>query len=79
MGDFTYAVIGFLIMVGIFLLGREIYCWYFKINERVRMLEKNNELLTHQNQLLSRLCENADKKIKLLNDSGNPKEENNYE
>ncbi|OEG62199.1 MAG: hypothetical protein BHK79_02840 [Halanaerobium sp. MDAL1] len=79
MGDFTYAVIGFLIMVGIFLLGREIYCWYFKINERVRLLEKNNELLTHQNQLLSRLCENKNENIKLLNDFGNQKEENSYE
>jgi len=66
-------------MVGIFLLGREIFCWYLKINERVRLLEKNNELLSNQNQLLSRLSKNTDKNLKLLSNFENQKEENIHE
>lgn len=51
MNNLSYLLFGFLIMLGIFLLGREVYCWYFKINERVRLLEETNELLSRQNKL----------------------------
>lgn len=79
MNNLSYVLFGLLIMVGIFLLGREIFCWYLKINERVRLLEKNNELLSNQNQLLSRLSKNTDKNLKLLSNFENQKEENIHE
>lgn len=79
MNNLSYVLFGLLIMVAIFLLGREIFCWYLKINERVRLLEKNNELLSNQNQLLSRLSKNTDKNLKLLSNFKNQKEENIHE
>lgn len=51
MNNLSYLLFGFLIMLGIFLLGRKVYCWYFKINERVRLLEETNKLLSRQNKL----------------------------
>jgi len=79
LNNLSYVLFGLLIMVAIFLLGREIFCWYLKINERVRLLEKNNELLSNQNQLLSRLSKNTDKNLKLLSNFKNQKEENIHE
>jgi hypothetical protein len=33
------------ISIIIFLICRELVCWYFKINKRVEILEEQNELL----------------------------------
>jgi len=38
----TFSVL--FLIIGFF-LSREIYCWYFKINERNEILRKNQELL----------------------------------
>tara|TARA_R110000772_G_scaffold111853_3_gene215952 strand:- start:940 stop:1116 length:177 start_codon:yes stop_codon:yes gene_type:complete len=32
-------------IITLFLIGRELVCWYFKINKRVEILEEQNELL----------------------------------
>jgi uncharacterized membrane protein YraQ (UPF0718 family) len=47
MGDDIGSGILIAILIGIvvFLVFREIYCWYGKINKRVDLLEKQNELL----------------------------------
>lgn len=66
MNNLSYLLFGFLIILGIFLLGREIYCWYFKINERVSLLEENNELLSIQNQYLLKI-EQESRKSNSLN------------
>ena len=29
----------------LFLLGRDLICWYFKINERIKLREETNQLL----------------------------------
>lgn len=34
---------GLLVFIGIFLLLREFWCWYWKINERVNLLRKIEE------------------------------------
>lgn len=41
----TVIVVAVLIFFVIFILLREFWCWYFKINERVKLQEKQNELL----------------------------------
>jgi hypothetical protein len=39
------AIIGLAIVFFFFLLGRELICWYFKINRRVELLEQIHEEL----------------------------------
>jgi hypothetical protein len=38
-------IIFIVVLVVIFLIGREIFCWYLKINERITLQIKTNELL----------------------------------
>jgi hypothetical protein len=46
----NYQAIGFLVvLVLFFLLGREIICWYFKINKRVYLLEEILDELKQKN------------------------------
>ncbi len=48
-GGYMEDAIGLLIVIGVmlilFLLGREIVCWYFKINKTVELLEEIRDLL----------------------------------
>jgi len=37
--------IGLAILFGLFLLLRELICWYYKINERIRLHKETNALL----------------------------------
>lgn len=34
-----------LILIGLFIIGREFFCWYFKINERIKLEKERNDLL----------------------------------
>lgn len=43
-----YVIISIIVAFGIFLICRELMCWYFKINIIVELLEKQNELLRQQ-------------------------------
>ena len=47
-------LIGLAIVVVIFLVCREIVCWYAKINERVNLLEEQIELLREISRKLDR-------------------------
>lgn len=47
-------LIGLAIVVAIFLVCREIVCWYAKINERVNLLEEQVELLKEISRKLDR-------------------------
>jgi hypothetical protein len=40
MGDATSGVIVLVVLFLLFLVGRELICWYFKINRRVDLLEE---------------------------------------
>lgn len=42
----------FLIGIVVFLILRHFWCWYWKINERVRLMEEANALLTDIRALL---------------------------
>lgn len=44
-GGLWSLVVFFLILVVIFLVCREIVCWYWKINRAVELLERQNVLL----------------------------------
>jgi len=35
-----WLLVGVMLFVGLFLLLREFWCWYWKINERISLLEK---------------------------------------
>lgn len=63
MDELSYALFGFLILIGIFLLGREIYCWYFKINERVKKMEEIIKLLSDQNKYLNKIIQKSEGNI----------------
>ena len=46
-GDLALIIIGSIIVaVVVFLLCRELMCWYYKINKLVGLMEKQNKLLT---------------------------------
>jgi len=38
-------VIGIIVFIGLFLLLREVNCWYWKINERISLIQEQNQLL----------------------------------
>ena len=40
------SLIGLVVVLLIFLICREVICWYWKINKVVELLEKQNKLLT---------------------------------
>lgn len=45
----------FIIAVGLFLALREVFCWYYKINKIVNILEKNQKTQEKTNVLLEEL------------------------
>ena len=54
MEDLFSLLIGLAIVVVIFLVCREVVCWYAKINERVNLLEEQIELLKEISRKLDR-------------------------
>lgn len=40
-------IIALIILILFFLLGRELICWYFKINQRVDLLQEISEKLDY--------------------------------
>lgn len=51
-------LISLLIIIGIFLLLREFWCWYFKINKVAALLEQQLEEQKRSNELLLELVKN---------------------
>jgi hypothetical protein len=43
------------ILICLFLVLREFYCWYFKLNKIVDVLEKNQQIQKETNRLLEEL------------------------
>ncbi len=48
MDNAAYAIIALGFMLLLFLLGREIVCWYFKINKTVQLLEEIRDSLKNK-------------------------------
>ena len=42
---YVYFIIVIIVLITLFLIGREIFCWYLKINERITLQIRTNELL----------------------------------
>jgi len=38
-------IISLIVLIVVFLICRELICWYFKINKRVELMEEQNELM----------------------------------
>ncbi len=53
----TGAVVVVLVGLLLFLLLRFVMCWYWKINRRIALLEKQNSLLESQLETLSRISD----------------------
>lgn len=59
-----------LIIFAIFLICREIICWYWKINERNNLLNEQNIILDEQNKILAELVNLEFEKIDVLRKIG---------
>lgn len=38
-------IIAIIVAIALFFIFRELFCWYYKINKRTKLLERNNQLL----------------------------------
>jgi len=41
----VYVLIGLAVLIAIYLILREVNCWYWKINERITLQTETNQLL----------------------------------
>ena len=44
MGRYGILIIAAIIVIVVFFITREFWCWYWKINERISLMDKQNEL-----------------------------------
>lgn len=55
----NHQVLSIIVVIAFFLLlfylTREFWCWYFKINRLVQLLEESNELQSEANELLEKI------------------------
>jgi len=45
MNEIIYYLIMLIVLLAIFVIIRGFFLWYYKINERISLLERNNQLL----------------------------------
>ena len=57
MDKFILALFGVLIVIALFFILREVYCWYFKINERMSLMERQIDQSRETNRLLTLLLQ----------------------
>jgi len=51
----VFLAILLVVFIAMFFIMREVYCWYFKLNKIVDLLEKSNQLEKETNRLLEEL------------------------
>jgi hypothetical protein len=68
---FSYLIIALIVIVGLFLLLREFWCWYWKINKKINLIEEQNEMLKTINNNLLKNQEINNKISRLLKSSEN--------
>ena len=78
MGDIVVIIIGIIVgVIIVFLICREIVCWYWKINKMVELMEEQNEYLKKyigkQNKLLMKIMKNDESNL-----DNNEEHENKY-
>jgi hypothetical protein len=54
-GNKAFLALVLVILICLFLVLREFYCWYFKLNKIVDVLEKNQQIQKETNRLLEEL------------------------
>ena len=54
-GNKAFLALVLVILICLFLVLREFYCWYFKLNKIVDVLEKNQQIQKETNKLLEEL------------------------
>ena len=52
-----YFIIVIIALVFLFLIGRELFCWYLKINERIELQKNANDIQANTNNLLEKLIQ----------------------
>ena len=55
LGNKAFLALVLVILICLFLVLREFYCWYFKLNKIVDVLEKNQQIQKETNRLLEEL------------------------
>jgi len=55
LGNKAFLALVLVSLIGLFLVLREFYCWYFKLNRIVEILERNQKLQEKTNRLLEEL------------------------
>lgn len=45
MGDSVFTILAIVAFLFVFMALREFWCWYFKINEQIKLRQETNELL----------------------------------
>ena len=54
-GNKAFLALIFICSIGLFLVLREVFCWYYKINKIVDVLERNEQIQKETNKLLEEL------------------------
>lgn len=62
-----------LILIGIFLLFREFWCWYWKINERIALLKKIESHLS-----VAKPAKKTEKKVEIIQNQETVKSESDH-
>ena len=55
LGNKAFLALILISSIALFLVLREFYCWYFKLNKIVDVLEKNQQIQKETNKLLEEL------------------------
>lgn len=55
-----------LILIVIFFLCRELMCWYWKINELVRLQKESNEIKEDQLEVMKQNLESSNKLLEIM-------------
>lgn len=64
--NFAYVLIGIFVLFVVWLVVRALVCWYYKIDERCVLLQRQNELLTEENRLLQKQCKTMDETLEYM-------------
>lgn len=54
-GNKAFLALILICSIGLFLVLREVFCWYYKINKIVDVLERNEQIQKETNRLLQEL------------------------
>ena len=62
---FMIGIFGLILIIALFFVFRELMCWYFKINERLKLTQDILKLISESNELLKSISGNLAQKGRL--------------